>query len=218
MNEMNELNDELNNVLFNDDLFELDTSWFDEFDKNDNEYKSYYNEELTFINLHCIYINKNSEIIKVHEEKILFKTPGTLSREEVIGLIKRNTFCDNMKYSLLSILKFNINIEPINLKTFIKTKDTSLNIGNHFLQSITNIDTICFDKSIGMFHDINDLLIIYYDKNNGNTNNSSNTNSTNGNNTNGNNDSKNKNTTRKIYINSNSLKKTRRNLFKDITL
>lgn len=212
MNEMNELNDEFNNELFNDDLFELDTSWVDEFDKNDNEYKSYYNEELTFINLHCIYINKNSEISKVHEEKILFKTPGTLSREEVIGLIKRNTFCDNMKYSLLSILKFNINIEPINLKTFIKTKDTSLNIGNHFLHSVTNIDTICFDKSIGMFHDINDLLIIYYDKNNGkNTNNNTNTN------TNGNNDSKNKNTTRKIYINSNSLKKTRRNLFKDIT-
>jgi hypothetical protein len=80
MNEINELNDDLIN-----DLFELDTSWVDEFDKNDNEYKSYYNEELTFINLHCIYINKNSEISKIHEEKILFKTPGTLSREEVIG-------------------------------------------------------------------------------------------------------------------------------------
>ena len=209
MNEMNELNDELNDE-FTNDLFELDTSWVDEFDKNDNEYKSYYNEEITFINLHCIYINKNSEISKVHEEKILFKTPGTLSREEVIGLIKRNTFCDNMKYSLLSILKFNINIEPINLKTFIKTKDTSLNIGNYFLHSITNIDTICFDKSIGMFHDINDLLIIYYDKNNSNKTNGNN--NTNGNNTNGNNTN-----TRKIYINSNSLKKTRRNLFKDIT-
>jgi hypothetical protein len=215
MNEINELNDELI-----DDLFELDTSWVDEFDKNDNEYKSYYNEELTFINLHCIYINKNSEISKVHEEKILFKTPGTLSREEVIGLIKRNTFCDNMKYSLLSILKFNINIEPINLKTFIKTKETSLNIGNHFLHSITNIDSICFDKSIGMFHDINDLLIIYYDKNNNNNNTNNNTNNGNDNNTNNtNNNSSNnsKNNTRKIYINSNSLKKTRRNLFKDIT-
>jgi hypothetical protein len=213
MNEMNELNDKLNNELTNDlfnDLFELDTSWIDEFDKNDNEYKSYYNEEITFINLHCIYINKNSEISKVHEEKILFKTPGTLSREEVIGLIKRNTFCDNMKYSLLSILKFNINIEPINLKTFIKTKDTSLNIGNHFLHSVTNIDTICFDKSIGMFHDINDLLIIYYDKNNDNKTNNTNSNGSN-NNTNS------KNNTRKIYINSNLLKKTRRNLFKDIT-
>ena len=213
MNEINELTDELNDELtdeLTDDLFELDTSWVDEFDKNDNEYKSYYNEELTFINLHCIYINKNSEISKVHEEQIHFKTPGTLSREEVIGLIKRNTFCDNMKYSLLSILKFNINIEPINLKTFIKSKETSLNIGNHFLYSVKNIDAIYFDKSIGMFHDINDLLIIYYDKNNGN-NNGNNTN------TNSNTNSNINNNTRKIYINSNSLKKTRRNLFKDIT-
>ena len=40
----------------NDDLFELDTSWIDEFEKMDNDYKSYYAEDVSFINLHCIYI------------------------------------------------------------------------------------------------------------------------------------------------------------------
>jgi hypothetical protein len=192
------------NELNGDDLFELDTSWLDEFEKTDNDYKSYYAEDLTFINLHCIYINNFNEITKVHEEKILFKTPGLLTREEVLGIIKRNTFLNNTKYSLLSILKFNLNIEPINLKTFLRSKETSLKIGNQYLQPIKNIDAISFDKTIGMFQDINDLFILFYNKNNiRNTDSNKNKLSNNI-------------STRKIYLNTTSFKKTRRNLFKDI--
>ena len=51
-----------------------------------------------------------------------------------------------MRYSLLSILKFNINLEPIHLKTFLRNKNPS--IGAPFLQSIKNLDTIKFEKSI----------------------------------------------------------------------
>jgi hypothetical protein len=192
------------NELNNDDLYDLDTSWLDEFEKSDNDYKSYYAEDLTFINLHCIYINNFNEITKVHEEKILFKTPGLLTREEVLGIIKRNTFLNNIKYSLLSILKFNINIEPIHLKTFLRSKETALKIGNQYLQPIKNIDAIFFDKTIGMFQDINDLFILFYNKNDvRNTNNKTNTLSNNV-------------STRKIYLNTSTFKKTRRNLFKDI--
>jgi hypothetical protein len=190
----------------NDDLLELDTSWLDEFEKTDNDYKSYYAEDVSFINLHCIYINNFNEITKVHEEKILFKTPGLLSREEVLGLIKRNTFLHNTKYSLLSILKFNINIEPINLKTFLRSKDSAVNIGKHFLQPIKNIDSISFVKTIGMFQDINDLFIIFHNKNDIKNTNQPNQNI----------NPRNNISTRKIYLNPNSFKKTRRNLFKDM--
>ena len=38
------------------------------------------------------------------------------------------------------------------------------NIGTTFLQSIKNIETIKFEKCISMFHDLNDLLIIFYEK------------------------------------------------------
>ena len=83
-----------------DDLLELDTSWIDEFEKSDKEFKSYYTEDVAFINLHCVYINNSNEIIKVHEEKLLFNTPGRLTREEVLGLIKRNTVLNNKKYNV----------------------------------------------------------------------------------------------------------------------
>ena len=90
---------------------------------------------------------------------------------------------------MLSILKFNINIEPIYLNNFLRNKDK--NIGTSFLQSIKNIDTIKFDKSISMFHDINNILIIFHQKNVSKDNNHY-------------------NRTKKIFINSNTKKKTKR--------
>jgi hypothetical protein len=184
-----------------DDLENIDSYWIEEFENLDKEYKDYYTEDLAVINIHCIYVNKNDEIERVLENKLILKTPGIISKEEILGLIKHNMVCNEVKYSLLYILKFNINLEPIYLKTFIRSKEPLANIGNQFIQSIKNIDEIKLDKSISMFHDLNDLLIIFNDKSNL-------TNSTNI-------SYHNKVKTKKIYLNSNSIKKTKRNLFKD---
>ena len=76
-------------------------------------------------------------------------------------------------------------------------------IGDAYLQSIKNITNIHFDKTISVFQDLNSLIIIFFEKDN-----------TNGLITNMN------NSTRRIYINhfkNNINKKTKRNLFKDIT-
>jgi hypothetical protein len=190
---------------------DLDTSWLDEFEKMDKEYKSYYSEDLLFIRVHYIYINSNQEITNVYEEKQLFKKPAILLKEDLIGLIKRNTIINQTKYSLLSILKYNINIEPINLKTFFRSKNK--NIGSTYLQSIKHIDDIIFDKSISMFHDLNDLIILFLEKG---TSSNHNTVSNNNTVTSSTNDNKSKGTKR-IYINDSKYlnKKTRRNLFKD---
>lgn len=166
-------------------ILDLDTSWINEFDAIDNDYKSYYSEPLEFINMNCIYLNEANEIINVHEEKVIFINKGILSREEIVGLIKRNSIIDigkikekADKYSLMSILVFNINIEPENLKTFFKNnktkdkRDDKRNdksgkdpcIGSQFLNSIKTIDTIVFDKSISMFHDINNLYLVFAKK------------------------------------------------------
>jgi hypothetical protein len=187
-------------------LDNIDTSWIEEFDNLDKEYKDYYTEELATIKIHYIYINKNNEIERVIQDKLILKNIGTLSKEELISIIKHATICNQVKYSLLYILKYNINLDPIYLKTFIRNKDTLKNIGTPFLQSIKNIDSIKFDKSISMFHDLNNLFIIFYYKNKDKlTNDTAATTTT-------------ICKTKKIFINPNSFKKTRRNIFKDNTL
>jgi hypothetical protein len=196
---------------------DLDTSWLHEFQKIDKNGISYYKpENLLFTKIHYIYVNGNQEITNLCEEKYLFKRPNVLLKEDLIGLIKRNSVVNCKKYSLLSILKYNINIEPHNFNNFFKSnKPANNNSRDTFLQSIKNIDDIFFDKSIAMFHDLNDLIIIFLDKNTKTI------------------DSgllEKHNTTKRVYINHNinnvnnsnninsitNNKKTRRNLFKDI--
>jgi len=135
----------------------LDTSWIDEFNLLDNEYKNYYKEDLTFIKLHGIYLNSEYEIEKLTEEKILLKTPNLLSKLELISIIKKYSFSNNVKYSLMSILKYNIDLEPYELKKFLKQNNTS-----NYLFINKNIDDIKFEKSISLFHDINDIILIFY--------------------------------------------------------
>ena len=185
----------------NEELENIDSSWIEEFENLDKEYKDYYTEDITVIKIHYVYVNKHDEIERILENNLILKNPGIISKEEILGLIKHNMICNEVKYSLLYILKFNINLEPIYLKTFTRSKEPLANIGNQFIQSIKNIDEIKLDKSISMFHDLNDLLIIFNDKSNL-------TNSTNI-------SYRNKVKTKKIYLNSSSIKKTKRNLFKD---
>lgn len=190
----------------NDDLDyefeELDTTWISEFEELDKDFNSYYKEDLSFIPINYIYVNTKNEIVNISEENFLFKKPGMLSKEELIGLIKRNSINNAIKYSLLSLLKYNIDFEPINLKTFLRSNDK--NIGKKYLNSITNIDNIFFEKSISLFHDLNNLFIIFIEKER--ESNAFTTHNT-----------INRQLTKKVYIHSNLKKRTKRNLFKDIT-
>lgn len=179
---------------------DLDTSWLNEFEQIDKEYSTYYTEDLLFVKVNYIYINKNQEITNIYEDKYLFKTPNILIKEDLIGLIKRNTIINQTKYSLLSILKYNINIEPNNLKTFFRSKNK--NIGNAYLQSVKHINDVAFDKTISMFHDLNNVMIIFIEKEPANSTSST------------------LNATKRVYIHQMkhhgfNYKKTRRNLFKD---
>ena len=146
-----------------DAVEELDDSWLREFEKTDNEYKAYYKEDLTFVKLHCVYINDDCEIDFVKEQRLWFREPNVLYKEDLISAIKHNAFQNNCKYSLLSILKYNITLEPFDLKTFLRGNNKRQN-KRDYLQSVHNIDTIVFDKSISMFHDINDLFIVFHMK------------------------------------------------------
>ena len=150
-----------------------------------------------FTNIHYIYINKHNNIEKISEDRFLFNTPNLISREEILRILKKNTCYNNKQYTILSILKFAVNLEPDEIKDFLKNSGHNGNNGNNcndnnnydnFLHTIKNIDSIQFEKSINMFHDLNDLFFIFYEKTVSNNN----------------------NVTKKIYLN-NSVKRNNEN-------
>jgi hypothetical protein len=175
------------------DYVELNDDWISDFEKTDKLYQDFYRDDLYYINLKLIYVNRANEIEKIKQESFLMSIPNFISREEILQILKNSSQDNEINYSLLSILRYNNTLEVDDIKNFIMYPNEDTN----FLTIIKNIDTISFEKTINMFHDLNDLILIFYEKSQElkkiNPNNS----------------------TKKIYIRSNTNKKTIKKRYKD---
>jgi hypothetical protein len=137
----------------------LDDDWINEFEKTDKLYQDFYKDDLYYINLRVIYVNRNNEIDKITHESFLLTTKNHISREEILGILKKISTNNETHYTLLSILRYNINLEPDEIKNYLNSDSN-----NNYLSVIKNIDAITFEKSISMFQDLNDLIFILYEK------------------------------------------------------
>ena len=150
-------------------------------------YQDFYKEDLYYTNIHFIYINQLDNIEKIREEVFYMKTPNYISRDEILGILKRNCIHNNKKFSILSILKYVIALEPTEVIDFLKNINDDAKYD--FLTSIKHIDAISFNSTISMFHDLTDLFFIFHEKQTYNPTNS-------------------KSITKKIYLHKHSHKKT----------
>ena len=151
----------------NEDDTTLNNSWIDEFELSDKEYEQYYTENINEIKLQCIYVNINREIVQIKEKQMHLRTANCVSREELVGIIKRNAINNNVRYALLSLLKYNIDIEPQNIKQLFGQTNQNQ---NPFLIQIKNIDVIPYNKTIPLFQKLNELLLLFYEKSDQNQN------------------------------------------------
>jgi hypothetical protein len=171
----------------------LDDEWINNFEITDKLYEDFYKDDLYYVNLRVIYVNKDNEIDKLKCESFLLTKKNYITREEILGILKKNSIDNERMYSLLSILKYNMTLEPDDVKNYLINDDNQ-----NYLSVIKNIDTIQYDKSISMFHDLNDLILIFYEKSKETLK------------------KEQKNNTKKIYLRTlNTNKKTLKKLYKD---
>jgi hypothetical protein len=137
----------------------LDDEWINNFEKTDKLYNDFYKDNVYYINLRVIYVNRDNEIDKIKYESLLMKYPNKISQEEIIQILKRNAIDNERRYSLLSILRYNINLAPDEIKNYLLNGENK-----EYLSVIKNIDTVTYEKTINMFQDLNDLIIIFYEK------------------------------------------------------
>ena len=140
----------------------LNDEWINNFEKTDKLYQDFYKDDLYYVNLKFVYVNRENEIEKINQESFLMSNPNYISREEIIQILKDSAIDNNKRYSLLSILKYNITLDADEIKLFLLYSSEERN----YLNIVKNIDAISFEKSISMFHDLNDLIFIFYEKNN----------------------------------------------------
>jgi hypothetical protein len=139
--------------------YKLDDEWINEFEKTDKLYQDFYKDDLYYVNLRVIYINRKNEIDKIKHDSLLLLNKNIISEEEILGILKKNSIDNERKYILLSILRYNIILEPDDVKNYLLNKENQ-----NYLSVIKNIDDIKFQKSIAMFHDLNDIILIFYEK------------------------------------------------------
>jgi len=136
----------------------FETSWIKDFELMDKEYESFYKEDNHYIHLCYVYVNLSDEIEYTKEDKLLLRNSNSISREELLGILKGNSINNGKKYTILSILKYNIGMEPLEVKKFVTSKTPE-----NYLYPVKNIDTIPLEQTISMFQDLNDLIIVFYE-------------------------------------------------------
>jgi hypothetical protein len=130
----------------------LDTQWIEEFDK----YSEFYQENVENIKLVFFYVNHNNKIVDIKQNTHLIHN-NILKKEELLYLIKHNIRNNSIKYHLLSILQYNIDLDP---REIIETTS----ISEPFLTSYSSIEDITWKPTINLLQDMNALYIIFYEQ------------------------------------------------------
>jgi predicted transcriptional regulator len=158
---------------------EIDTSWIDHFKKDNEKYSDFYTEEVTNITLFFIYINHKNDVENLSRDLMILDRKNTVMRDQLIQIIKQNQTHNNnnnkYKYKLISLLKYNIDIEPEEIYNFINNKDDSSFSKRFFIQE-KYLNDIIYKNTINIFQDLNSLFFIYKEtspiaNNNSNNNN-----------------------------------------------
>ena len=147
------------NEMDTNEMETIDTRWLDEFKKNEQVYQDFYTEPVHSITLFFLYVNPQNEMEHIHTDLCLLTESGLLKREVIISYIKRYEMLNHIKYKLRTLLRYNINLEPAEINTFVNQTDHS----PRFFSSEKYLNDIRYEPTIHMFQDLNALYFIFHE-------------------------------------------------------
>lgn len=134
-----------------------DISWIKQFETEDEEYKDFYSEQIDSIRLLLLYVSKKNHLFHVKKDTVLLEN-NCLSKDLLIEILRKYMKYDNKQYRPISILKYNIHLEPEEVELYVKSEN---NID--FLHAEKSINNIHFEDSIAFFHNLNSIYIIFHE-------------------------------------------------------
>lgn len=141
-----------------EELLELDTTIIDEFEKDDKLYNDFYKDKIEQINLYILYVDNNNDLFHIKKDAVTLNN-GKLEKDDLKNLIRQYIKYQNKKYRLISLLKWNITIEPEEISDYLRNEKTF-----DFIKSIRNINSIEFEDSINLFHNLNSLYLVFHER------------------------------------------------------
>jgi hypothetical protein len=141
------------------DSLDLDISWTEKHERLLNIHQNYQKEHMNSIKICYIYVNLQSEIEQViceHEALGQLQNKSIISKERVLQLVQNKKNLNNFKYSVDSILLYNVSVEPENIQKYVNS-----DIVEHFLKVYPIVDEILIHPSIFIFHEINCIYFVF---------------------------------------------------------
>jgi len=137
---------------------ELSTDWIEDFEIEDRDYKQFYKEQVKAIQVYFLYVNRHQELFNIKKQKIDIDN-SQLKKKDLIDIIKKHRDYQNKTYVPLSILKYNITLEPQYIQDFIANpKDFK------YTQAESSIENIDWFDSIVFLQEVNSLYIVFREK------------------------------------------------------
>lgn len=142
-----------------DGLVGLDISWLKEQERLEKVNNNYEKEPMENIELYFIFINQNSFIEKITNERLdLDCKTGIISKADLHSIIEKK---QSSTWTLDDVMLFHVNLEPQNIHSYSKSDD----ISNGFVQVLKTVDNdIHIPPSIFIFHRINSIFFTFKQK------------------------------------------------------
>jgi len=135
----------------------IDTSWINEFEEEDESYSIFYKEKVEDIVACFIYIN-NTNTISFISKTPLKISDGILKKDDLVVLLKDKIRHEEKKYTPTSILRWNLDIAPEDINNYVKDNTTY-----DFFTKINEINDISFADTIPFFCNENILYFIMHE-------------------------------------------------------
>ena len=133
---------------------DLDTSWIDEFNKEEEEYSEFYKQKINGARIVLFFINENNELFSSKKYNARLND-NIITKNQILNILKNNISYDDGNYTPSFILKFNINLDPENIEDFIAHPNQF-----NFLTSENYMTDIHWEETIQSMQSLNTLYIL----------------------------------------------------------
>ena len=133
----------------------LDEDWIQTFEKTDESYSLFYKEDNEILKVKYIYVDTTGQVQRVKRERIILTQPNVITNKELLDMIRFN---QPKQYAMQFVMKYNVNVDPCDVKYLFSQKINE----ERFITDITDFtQNVCFDKTIPMFQELNELSIYF---------------------------------------------------------
>ncbi|HIF48725.1 MAG TPA: hypothetical protein EYQ68_02345 [Cytophagales bacterium] len=134
-----------------------DDDWIKKIEEEDKLYNDFYYEKNESVLIYYLYINLNNEIGHIKKENFILKN-STMYKEKLLYLLRTNSIFNDIRYSLLTIHQYNIDLLPEEVLLYLKSPK------NYNFFNKISISDIKFQDTISLFQDLNSIYIVYKER------------------------------------------------------